>query len=405
MQQQLSPTGLDPVTLLARFREVRSATERLVEPLTAEDCVVQSMPDVSPTRWHLAHVSWFFETFLLKRHLKGYRSPQPEFEWLFNSYYNAVGEQFPRPRRGLLTRPTLDEVRAYRSAIDGEMARLLESDRAVDEELLRVVELGLHHEQQHQELMLMDIKHVFSCNPLFPSYRASAPEPNGPPPPLLWLEQPEGLREIGHAGEGFAFDNEGPRHRVFVHGFLLASRLVANGEFLEFVEDGGYERPQHWLADGWSTVEREGWRAPLYWVRRDGFCHLSYFEADAFATWNGSRLPTEAEWETVVAERPVVGNFVEGCLLHPRAPGEDSGPLQLYGDLWEWTGSAYAPYPGFRAAEGALGEYNGKFMCNQIVLRGGACITPRSHVRATYRNFFYPHNRWQFSGLRLARDG
>jgi len=422
MPRLFSPPRLDPQALLDRFREVRSATDRLVEPLNAEDCVVQSMPDVSPTRWHLAHVTWFFETFLLKTHLPDYRPPQPEFEYLFNSYYNSVGQQFPRPQRGLLTRPTLEQIRSYRAAIDEQMARLLEGAGPPSDDVSAIVELGLHHEQQHQELMLMDIKHVFSCNPLYPPYRAGGPPTSEPSAALTWVERPETLREIGHLGDGFAFDNEGPRHRVFVPGHRIASRLVTNAEYLDFIDDGGYARPELWLADGWTTLGRDGWRAPLYWVHRDGdwdeftlsglhaldphapVCHLSYYEADAFATWHGSRLPTEAEWETSAAERVIDGNFVEHGALHPRSAVAGEKPLQLFGDLWEWTGSAYAPYPGYRAARGALGEYNGKFMCNQFVLRGGACVTPRSHVRSSYRNFFYPHCRWQFSGLRLARD-
>jgi len=425
MTSPARPPSLAAAVLAERYREVRAATERLCEPLETEDYVVQTMPDVSPTKWHLAHVSWFFETFVLKPGAPGYRSPDARFEYLFNSYYNAVGRQHPRPQRGQLTRPTVREVFDYRAHVDEAMARLL--DRGdLDPATTARIELGLHHEQQHQELLLMDIKHVFSCNPLEPAYRrGAAPAEGAPAPALEWIDRDGGLAEIGHDGEGFCYDNETPRHRVFVQPFRLASRLVTNGEYLEFVEDGGYRRPELWLADGFARLGEERWQAPLYWTRRDGswseftlggprplaldapVCHLSYYEADAYAAWAGARLPTEAEWERVAAEREVAGNFVESGALHPLAAGsggEGGAPRQLYGDVWEWTSSAYAPYPGFRAAEGAVGEYNGKFMCNQYVLRGGACVTPRSHVRATYRNFFYAHNRWQFAGLRLARD-
>ncbi len=419
----MCPMIRQSTTLAATYRTVREATERLCEPLSREDYVVQSMPDVSPTKWHLAHVSWFFETFVLKPHATGYRPARPEFEYLFNSYYNAVGEQYPRPRRGLLTRPTVDEVYEYRAAVDAAMLALLEED---DHDLATLVELGLNHEQQHQELILMDIKHVLSCNPLHPAYRPAPEARSLAAPGLEWIERDESVRWIGHQGDGFAYDNESPRHRVLVPAFRIASRPVTNGEFLEFIRDGGYRTPTLWLADGWSTVEREEWQAPLYWIRRDGawheftlgglraldpaapVCHVSYFEADAYATWAGARLPTEAEWETVAREQPVEGNFLEQDALGPRAAPADAGgaaaPVQLFGDVWEWTRSPYQPYPGYRANPGALGEYNGKFMCNQQVLRGGSFASPASHLRATYRNFFYPHCRWQFAGLRLARD-
>ncbi len=419
----MCPMIRQSTTLAAAYRTVREATERLCEPLSREDYVVQSMPDVSPTKWHLAHVSWFFETFVLKPHATGYRPARPEFEYLFNSYYNAVGEQYPRPRRGLLTRPTVDEVYEYRAAVDAAMLALLEED---DHDLATLVELGLNHEQQHQELILMDIKHVLSCNPLHPAYRPAPEARSLAAPGLEWIERDESVRWIGHQGDGFAYDNESPRHRVLVPAFRIASRPVTNGEFLEFIRDGGYRTPTLWLADGWSTVEREEWQAPLYWIRRDGawheftlgglraldpaapVCHVSYFEADAYATWAGARLPTEAEWETVAREQPVEGNFLEQDALGPRAAPADAGgaaaPVQLFGDVWEWTRSPYQPYPGYRANPGALGEYNGKFMCNQQVLRGGSFASPASHLRATYRNFFYPHCRWQFAGLRLARD-
>jgi ergothioneine biosynthesis protein EgtB len=408
---------------LARYRAVRAATERLAAPLSPEDCAAQSMPDASPVKWHLAHTSWFFETFVLERALPGYRPFHPGFRELFNSYYNAVGEQHPRPRRGLLTRPSLDEVRAYRASVDGHLVAWL---RTAPEPLDPVVELGLQHEQQHQELILTDAKHLLAQSPLRPAYRSDlAPAPVGAAPPVTWHRYAAGLRAIGAEPPGFHFDNEAPRHREYVGAFELASRPATNAEFRAFVEDGGYERPEGWLADGWDAVRREGWRAPLYWEQRDGawweftlggvrpldpdspVCHVSYYEADAFARWAGARLPSEAEWEIAAAPLPVEGHFADDDRLHPAAapaaaPG--GGPRQLYGDVWEWTRSAYAAYPDFRPAAGALGEYNGKFMCNQMVLRGGSCATPRGHLRPSYRNFFPPSARWQMSGIRLARD-
>jgi ergothioneine biosynthesis protein EgtB len=382
------------------------------------------MPDVSPTKWHLAHVSWFFETFVLKELLPGWSACHPSYEYLFNSYYNAVGAQFPRPRRGLLTRPSVAETLDYRKRVDDGVLRLLAADPPPA--ALERIELGLHHEQQHQELLVMDIKHVLSCNPLFPAYReggaAAARGPSRDPAPLTWISRGEGLHRIGAPGDGFAFDNERPVHRTFVESFRIASRLVTNGEYRDFIGDGGYERPELWLADGWARAREEGWAAPLYWVRRDDtwhehtldglrpldpalpVAHVSHYEASAYAAWAGARLPTEAEWEVVARELPVEGSFLEGGALHPRPADPGAGVRQLYGDLWEWTSSPYVPYPGFRTAEGALGEYNGKFMSNQIVLRGGSCATPASHVRPSYRNFFYPHCRWQFAGIRLARD-
>jgi ergothioneine biosynthesis protein EgtB len=411
---------LAPEDLGRRYREVRRATEALAEPLEVEDTVVQSMPDASPVRWHLAHTTWFFETFVLAAD-PGYRPFDPAYRSLFNSYYDAVGEPFPRPERGLLTRPTLEEVGRYRRHVDEHVARSLERG-LLARRLLPVVELGLHHEQQHQELILTDVKHLLSLNPLAPVYRERAPEPPREAPPLRWLGFPEGLRWVGHDGRGFAFDNESPRHRELVPAFELASRCVTNAEFAAFVEDGGYERPALWLSEGWQRVRAEGWSAPLYWRRRaDGFDeftlagvrpldpsepvgHVSLFEADAFARWKGARLPTEAEWETAAEGVPVEGNFASRGRHHPQAAsGDGAGPSQMYGDVWEWTSSPYVAYPGYRAPEGALGEYNGKFMCNQHVLRGGSAATPAGHVRRTYRNFFPPHARWQFSGIRLAR--
>jgi ergothioneine biosynthesis protein EgtB len=415
--------------LLDRYRGVRKASADFCRPLAAEDCVIQSMPDASPIRWHLAHTTWFFETFVLARAVDGYRPLNPNYEYLFNSYYNSVGEQFSRPRRGLLSRPTVAEVWDYRAEIDRRIEQVL-TGADVASELLAVIELGLHHEQQHQELMHTDLKHLFSFNPLFPAYQERENPPLGEATPMRWVAFDEGVYPIGHGDDGFAFDNEGPRHRVFLERFALASRPSTNAEFLAFLDDGGYRRPELWLSLGWQTVQAEHWEAPLYWRRgSDGqwceftlaglqplqphapVCHLSYFEADAFARWRGARLPTESEWE-VAAQAALAsggamdGNFVENGRLHP-APARRADPCGLspmFGDVWEWTSSSYAPYPGYRAPEGALGEYNGKFMCNQYVLRGGSCVTPRSHIRASYRNFFPPESRWQFTGVRLAND-
>jgi ergothioneine biosynthesis protein EgtB len=404
------------------YRRVRRATERLCEPLSPEDSAAQSMTEASPAKWHLGHTSWFFETFLLEPWLPGYRRIRPEFRVLFNSYYNGVGEQHPRPDRGQLTRPGLGEVLEYRAHVDRSMRTLLEG--GIPEPLRDLIELGLHHEQQHQELILTDLKHLLSRNPLCPVYRELVEAPVAEPEPLSWQRWNEGIRWVGHPGGGFAFDNEGPQHRAYVDTFEIASRLVTNGEYLAFMEAGGYQRPELWLADGWASVRERGWRAPLYWTRGDGawlaftlgglrrvrpdepVCHVSLYEADAFASWAGARLPTEAEWESAARGARVEGNFVESDLLHP-APAPvraGSDPAQLFGDVWEWTQSAYGAYPGYAPAAGPVGEYNGKFMSSQVVLRGGSCVTPRSHVRPTYRNFFYPDARWQFSGIRLARD-
>src|SRR5262245_37214876 len=401
------------------YREVRAATEALCAPLSPEDCGLQSMPDASPVKWHLAHTSWFFETLVLEG-VPGYAAFDPAFRVLFNSYYQSVGDQHPRPERGVLSRPSLDRVLDYRRHVDAGILRLL--DRVAPASALDVVELGLHHEQQHQELVLTDLKHAFSRNPLHPAYRERAPEPAGRAQPLRWVGAEGGLREIGHAGPGFAFDNERPRHRVFVEAFEIASRPVTNGEYLDFVRDGGYSRAELWLSDGFAAQAARGWRAPLYWegegdarsaftlsgmapLRRDEpACHLSYYEADAYARWAGARLPTDAEWECAAAQAPLAGAFVESGRLHP-APSPAAGPhpAALFGDVWEWTASAYAPYPGFRPLAGSLGEYNGKFMSNQMVLRGGSCATPERHIRRSYRNFFPPDARWQLSGIRLAR--
>jgi ergothioneine biosynthesis protein EgtB len=408
--------------LAARYRAVRKLTERLRAPLSAEDCQAQSMDDASPTKWHLAHTSWFFETFALAPSCSGYRPFRPEFQHLFNSYYQQVGPQHPRPQRGLLTRPALDEVLAYRAHIDRHVLELLAGASGRAEPVATVVELGLHHEQQHQELILTDAKHLLAANPLRPAYRAAAPASCPPASSPGWQAFPGGLREIGYHGYGFAFDNEQPRHRVALTPFALANRLVTNAEFLAFVADGGYARAPLWLADGWAAVQARGWQAPLYWERRgdawwqftlagaqplapdEPVCHVSLYEADAYATWAGARLPTEVEWEVAAAAVRVDGNLLDSGRLHPAAAPGGTGMRQLFGDVWEWTRSAYGPYPGYQAPAGALGEYNGKFMCNQLVLRGGSCATPASHIRATYRNFFPPDARWQFSGIRLAKD-
>jgi ergothioneine biosynthesis protein EgtB len=415
------PNQFQPGALAARYRATREETELLCEMLEVEDYGLQSMPDCSPPKWHLAHTTWFFETFVLAENEPGFRPHRPQYRYLFNSYYEAVGERWPRPARGLLSRPTVAEVYDYRRATDERVAALLAS---LDEQSLARLEplvvLGLNHEQQHQELLLTDLKHAFGLNPLRPAYAPPAhAAPTGTPSPLKWEEFAEGVREVGHAGGGFAFDNESPRHRVFLHAFAVASRPATAGEFLAFIEDRGYERPEFWLSDGWAARQRAGWSAPLYWDR-DGdrwsaftlrgvrpldpaepVCHVSYYEADAFARWAGARLPTEFEWETAAGQHALAGNLLDSRRYHP-AP--DSGGGQWFGDVWEWTASPYAAYPGYRPAAGALGEYNGKFMCNQMVLRGGSCATPPGHVRATYRNFFPPDARWQFSGLRLARD-
>jgi len=410
--------------LLQQYQKVRCFTERICEPLEPEDYVVQSMPDVSPTKWHLAHTSWFFETFVLSPAAPHYHTFHPMYGYLFNSYYNAVGERHARPQRGLLTRPTVAEIYQYRAHVDAGMEHFLTTVDA-DEvaPFAAIIELGLHHEQQHDELLLTDLKHVLACNPLRPAYRPAAPEGAAAAPRLGWQEFPGGVDWLGHDSRGFAYDNELPRHRVFLEPFRLATRAVTNGEYLAFMADGGYQRPELWLSDGWNTVNGQGWDAPFYWEQRDGdwvmqtlaglrpvaaaepVCHVSYYEADAYARWAGARLPTEAEWETAAAGLPITGNFAESERFHPApAPARGTGVQQMYGDVWEWTASAYSPYPGFRPTAGALGEYNGKFMCSQLVLRGGSCATPASHIRASYRNFFPPDARWQFSGIRLANN-
>jgi ergothioneine biosynthesis protein EgtB len=411
-----------PSAQASRFAAIRQQTERLAAPLTAEDCALQSMADASPVKWHLAHTTWFFETFLLERFATGYKPFDPAFRVLFNSYYNGVGDKHPRPERGLLSRPDLDAVRAYRAYVDHAMADVLRRPQPVAADL---IELGLHHEQQHQELILTDLKHLFSKNPARPVYHPRWPLTTVRPQPLTWHPYAGGLVTVGHRGGGFAFDNETPAHQVFVAPFELGSRPVTHGEFAQFIADGGYRRPELWLSLGWDMVVARGWEAPLYWERAGStwrtftlhgmvdidahtpVCHVSLFEADAYARWAGARLPTEFEWELAAASAPIGGNFLETGALHPLPQREDvvlGQPAQMFGNVWEWTRSDYGPYPGFRPASGAVGEYNGKFMCGQYVLRGGSCVTPQSHIRSTYRNFFFPDARWQFSGIRLARD-
>lgn len=421
-----SQTGTPRSTLnseenwLDRYRSVRQVSEQICQPLTIEDYIIQSMPDVSPPKWHLAHTTWFFETFLLVPNLPGYEVFHPKFGYLFNSYYEAVGARFPRPQRGLISRPTVEEVYRYRAYVDQAMESLLQS--LEDPKLESLLLLGLHHEQQHQELLLTDIKYNLAINPLRPAYRSDLPLPSEP---ILskeqWLDYPGGVYAIGYEGDDFAFDNESPRHSVYLQDYWLSSKLVTNGEYLEFIQSGGYEKPEYWLSEGWATVQTAQWQAPLYWEQIDGawwvmtlagmrplnedepVCHVSFYEADAFAHWVGKRLPTEAEWEVAAAQVPRQGNFYENGRLHPAAAMGATRPDQLFGDVWEWTQSAYLPYPGFQVAPGAVGEYNGKFMCNQMVLRGGSCVTSHSHLRSSYRNFFPPSARWQFSGIRLAK--
>jgi ergothioneine biosynthesis protein EgtB len=422
--------------LAKRYDEVRSTTLSLAAGLTEEDCVVQSMPDASPVKWHLAHTTWFFETFILERFEPDFQPFHPSFRVLFNSYYNGVGDKHPRPERGLVTRPGLAEIHAYRKQVDQRIQGFLDGAQP-EPDALALLELGLHHEQQHQELILTDVKHLLSRNPLRPAYHPSWPLTQVAEREQGWIGFAGGLVQIGHAAAaGFAYDNETPRHQVFLRPYELAAYPVTYGEFLDFVEDGGYQQPEWWLSAGWDTVRQQGWQAPFYWEKIDGqwqtftlhgmvridpdtpVCHISYFEADAFARWaahalpewRGARLPTEAEWECAAASQPESigeGNFMESRVLHtlrPPEPQQAGRLMQLFGDVWEWTASSYSPYPGFAPAPGAVGEYNGKFMCNQYVLRGGSCATPRSHIRASYRNFFPADARWQFSGLRLARD-
>jgi ergothioneine biosynthesis protein EgtB len=408
--------------LLEDFLQVRRQSEELCCPLSPEDMMVQSCAEASPAKWHLAHTTWFFETFLLQEFVSGYREFNPDFRWLFNSYYNSVSDQPEKKLRASFSRPPVETILSYRRHVEEGIQRLLASNPP--EEAARRIVLGLNHEQQHQELLATDIKHALWTNPLRPAYVDEAVDFNAPATGKAdWFAYEGGLFDIGFAGEGFAFDNELPRHPVYQRAFQLASRLVSCAEYLAFINDAGYQRPELWLAAGWDTVKAEGWKAPLYWRQQSGawqlytmygeqplqgllqtpVCHVSYFEADAFANWAGKRLPTEAEWEIAAQALPIAGNLMGGT-MHPLALGGAAagGPAQMFGDVWEWTQSPYTGYPGFRPIPGALGEYNGKFMCNQMVLRGGSVVTPDSHIRASYRNFFSPATRWQFSGIRLA---
>jgi ergothioneine biosynthesis protein EgtB len=425
--------------LSQRFEKVRRQTEALVEPLTAEDCQLQSMPDASPAKWHLAHLTWFFETFVLERFEPGFEPFNASFRVLYNSYYNGVGEKYPRPQRGLISRPSLQEIMAYRAQVNDRIRNLLTTGKTRPDnhhELAQLITLGLHHEQQHQELLLTDIKHAFSFNPERPAYAKRWPLAGIHQQPVLWHRHAGGLVSHGFdaAQDGaFSFDNEAPRHTVYIAPFELASRLVTNGDMMAFIADQGYQRPELWLSMGWDWVQSavthhtDQRSLPLYWQgdARDyrnftlqglvdvdsntPVCHLSYFEADAFARWAGARLPTEFEWELAARTLPVPrlpANFADNAAFHP-LPQQDPGhgvPAQMLGDVWEWTQSNYNPYPGYKPWAGPVGEYNGKFMCNQFVLRGGSCATPQSHIRTSYRNFFPPDAQWQFSGLRLARD-
>lgn len=422
-QQSVGRTTVEGRRILEnRLFDTRRLSEDLARPLSPEDMTVQAMEDASPTKWHLAHVTWFFETFIVTNHLPGYRVFDETFNYCFNSYYESQGPRQPRPRRGVLTRPSAERVRAYRAHVDAGLSELFARGVDAGAELARLIEIGINHEQQHQELLLTDILALFAANPLRPAYRAPRPRNVAPEPAASgWIDFAGGVVQVGHDGEGFAWDNEAPCHDALVHPFRLADRLVSNGEWLEFIADGGYREAAHWLSDGWAAVNREGWEAPLYWERHDGqwlamsleglqpvepaapVCHVSYYEADAFARWAGRRLPTEFEWEVAAQGlQASVGGVPDVRPLPAQAP--TGSPRQMFGAVWQWTQSAYLPYPGYRPPAGALGEYNGKFMVSQQVLRGGSCATPAGHTRATYRNFFYPHQRWQFMGLRLASE-
>ena len=420
----LTATHQGAGALAEAYVDARRTTEAICSPLEVEDYVIQAMADASPAKWHLGHVSWFFETFLLMPHFTGYQPRNPQYKYMFNSYYNAVGPQFSRADRGDLSRPTVAEVYRYRKHVDEEMVSLIETTGPERLETLGpVMELGVNHEQQHQELLVTDLKYNLSVNPLRPAYHDVKLPRGASTPPSQWVDFDEGVHSIGHDRTGFAFDNEWPRHQTYNRPYRLASRLVTNGEYLEFMEAGGYDSADLWLSDGWKVAQAQGWRAPLYWEQVDGewwvqtmsgmqpvdehgpVAHVSYYEAEAYARWRDVRLPTEHEWEHAAEGEPMQGNLLESGLYHPvPAAGNGQRLQQLFGDLWEWTQSPYSPYPGFRPLEGGLGEYNGKFMVNQMVLRGGSCATPGSHIRATYRNFFPPDARWQFSGIRLADD-
>ncbi len=416
-------------TGISLYHSVRARSEALVEGLSPEDMTLQSMEDASPAKWHLAHTSWFFEEFILKPRVSGYKSPDERFAFLFNSYYVQAGPRHTRSKRGMLSRPLVSEVLEYRAHVDEAMRLLLDEERHDSEEIQGLTELGCHHEMQHQELLVTDLLHALSHNPLLPAYRAPEPIKLSNEQPLGWIDHEGGLVEIGHDGNGFAYDCEGPRHRLWLDPFRLASRPVTNRDWIAFMEDGGYRTATLWLSDGWACSQREGWDAPLYWWRQDDewwsyslrgaqpvnldapVVHVSYYEADAYARWAGKRLPGEAEWEVAARDRPIRGNFLDSGNYRPmpsdiRSLKADSETgEQFWGDVWEWTRSPFTPYPGFRPPEGAIGEYNGKFMCNQFVLRGGSCATPLAQMRPSYRTFFYPHQRWQMLGLRLAADG
>ncbi len=410
-------------SLILQYERIRKDSELVCAPLETEDYCIQTMPDVSPAKWHLAHTCWFFETFVLIPFQPGYRCFHPAYDHLFNSYYVTHSQPYSRPARGLLSRPTVAEIYRYRAAIDEAMYMLISGiKQSLWPQVESLIVLGLNHEQQHQELMLTDLKHVFAHNPMRPHYRELPVPPQQAKADISWLPVDEGVFETGHIGNGFGYDNEYPRHKVWLQAFALASRPVTNAEYLAFIVDEGYHNPALWLSDGWATVQAEAWRSPLYWEQRDSewwhmtlggmrpldpqapVCHVSQYEADAYASWAGKRLPTEFEWEVAVSALPVQGNLRDSDYLQPAAASNDTLLQQCYGDVWEWTASAYAPYPGYRVPDGTIGEYNGKFMSNQAVLRGGSCVTPADHVRSSYRNFYYPKDRWQFSGIRLARD-
>lgn len=422
------PAKVSRSGVLAQFEGVRACTETLAGPLSPEDQVIQSMPDASPAKWHRAHTTWFFETFLLSPNLADYSVFDQDFGYLFNSYYDAIGARHPRPKRGLLTRPDCETVARYRAHVDAAMEKLItNSDEETWDSIAALVTLGLNHEQQHQELLLMDMLHGFSCNTVEPSYERPTPLPSIAAPDLTWTKFEGGLQDIGHDAAGdansFSFDNESPRHQVNLLPFQIANRLVTNAEWMAFMDDGGYTRPEYWLADGWAYAQQEEWQAPLYWRPDDKntwtafglrgrqainpdtpVCHVSFYEADAYATWAGKRLPTEYEWETAASTVPLEVNLLSKGSLRTLPAIHEPGLQQMFGDVWEHTRSPYVPYPRFKVASGAVGEYNGKFMANQMVLRGGSCITPENHIRPTYRNFFYPHQRWMFAGLRVADD-